>query len=59
MTIWKQEPIAKYSEFIKVFPDLSERFGEIIRTIMEQPKLDKKKKELIITTLLATQQFEK
>jgi alkylhydroperoxidase/carboxymuconolactone decarboxylase family protein YurZ len=58
MAIWKQEPIAEYNEFIKTFPELSEKFGDLIRTIMEQPKLDKKLKELIITALLAAQQFE-
>ncbi len=58
MAIWKQEPIVEYKEFTKNFPELSEKFGELIRAIMEQPKLDKKSKELIITALLATQQFE-
>src|SRR6266852_5304895 len=58
MTIWKQEPIAEYKEFIKNFPEISEKFGELIRAIMEQPKLDKRLKELIITALLAAQQFE-
>jgi len=37
MAIWKQEPIAEYNEFIKTFPELSEKFGDLIRTIMEQP----------------------
>jgi alkylhydroperoxidase/carboxymuconolactone decarboxylase family protein YurZ len=58
MSIWKQEPIAEYQEFMKNFPEISEKFGELIRAIMEQPKLEKKSKELIITALLATQQFE-
>ena len=58
MTIWKQEPIAEYKEFIRAFPELAEKFERLIRTIMEQPKLHQKVKELIITALLATQQFE-
>lgn len=58
MAIWKQEPIAEYKEFIKNFPEISEKFGELIHATMEQPKLDKKLKELIITALLAVQQFE-
>jgi alkylhydroperoxidase/carboxymuconolactone decarboxylase family protein YurZ len=58
MSIWKQEPIDEYKEFTKNFPELSEKFGELIRAIMEQTKLDKKSKELIITALLAAQQFE-
>jgi alkylhydroperoxidase/carboxymuconolactone decarboxylase family protein YurZ len=58
MTVWKQEPIAEYKEFIRAFPELSERFGELIGKIMSQPKLDKKHKELIILALLAAQQFE-
>jgi len=58
MAIWEQEPIPEYKQFIEKFPELSEKFGAVIQEILERPKLDKKTKELVIVSLLATQKFE-
>ncbi len=58
MAIWEQEPIPEYKQFIENFPELSEKFGAVIRDIMERPMLDKKTKELVIVSLLGAQKFE-
>lgn len=51
--VWKEEPIPEYKSFRKNFPNLSEKFEELVDQSLKKSELSRKTQELIIIALLA------